>query len=160
MDSVRQDFNNRLKMQMMEATKGFAVGVEIRLWKREQQRELDEPDDSGLGDVLIRPAAPPRPNAAFTGNFGKWSESGQPSMRRLSLSRDKLRISGPNPARPSPPHSVHARIRGGGQGRAASARRQGSLDGRCGLCDFETLEAKEPDDLDGFQIHLPGCWID
>ena len=40
--------------------------------------------------------------------------------------------------------------RGGGPGRAGCARRQGSLDGRCVSCDFETIEAKEPDIHDCF----------
>jgi len=40
--------------------------------------------------------------------------------------------------------------RGGGLGRAGSPRRQGSFDGRCVSCDFETIEAKEPDIHDCF----------
>ncbi len=51
---------------------------------------------------------------------------------------------------PSPPYKCSCTGRGGGPGRAGSARRQGSLDGRSRFVRFEYFEAEEPDVHDCF----------
>ena len=78
---------------------------------------------------------------------------GKPSMRR-PLPSILFSTSPPTLSSPSPPYQLLGTGHDGGQGRAGSARRKGSLDGRQAPCDPSISEAKEPDMQYGFRSPL------
>ncbi len=81
-------------------------------------------------------------------------------MRRLPLSTENV-PSGSAFSSLSPPYQFLCTRSGGGPGRAGSALRKGSLDGRCVSCDFTIFEAKEPDILDCFiSPENLGWWVE